>query len=94
LGFLQKFRLAKQFLAYFQVQRLAEDFGAFTEAAGWPGHDLPEFAQTERLQQSITPNVRALHAHWLAGLPESLLAEAGIEAVSQAMRALGFEPLS
>ncbi len=38
---------------------------AFTEAAAWPGHDLPEVAETERLQQSIAPNVRALHAYWL-----------------------------
>jgi len=38
---------------------------AFTEAADWPGHDLPNFAETEKLQLSIAPNVRALHAYWL-----------------------------
>jgi uncharacterized protein len=38
---------------------------AFTEAADWPGHDLPDRAETEKLQQSIAPSVRALHAYWL-----------------------------
>jgi uncharacterized protein len=38
---------------------------AFTEAADWPGHDLPEFAQIENLQHAIPPNVRWLHAYWL-----------------------------
>ena len=38
---------------------------AFTEAAGWPGHDLPEPAEREKLLQSIAPGVRALHAYWL-----------------------------
>ena len=39
---------------------------AFTEEANWPGHDLPDFAETEKIQQSIAPSVRALHAYWLA----------------------------
>jgi uncharacterized protein len=44
---------------------LLQPIRAFTQAADWPGHDIPDFADTEKLQQSIAPNVRALHAYWL-----------------------------
>lgn len=46
------------------TEELLAPIRAFTEAEDWPGHDLPDFAETERLQQSIAPNVRALHAYW------------------------------
>jgi uncharacterized protein len=39
---------------------------AFTEAEGWPGHDLPGIEETENLQQSIVQCVRELQGHWLA----------------------------
>jgi uncharacterized protein len=48
------------------TEELLAPIRAFTEAADWPGHDLPDFTETEKLQQSIAPNVRALHAYWLA----------------------------
>ena len=47
------------------TEELLVPIRAFTEAADWPGHDLPERADTEKLQQSIALNVRALHAYWL-----------------------------
>jgi uncharacterized protein len=46
------------------VEELLYPIRAFTEAAGWSGHDLPDSADTEKLQQLIAPNVRALHAYW------------------------------
>jgi uncharacterized protein len=48
-----------------EADELLQPIRAFTEAANWPGHDLPDFGDTEKLQQSIAPNVRALHAYWL-----------------------------
>jgi uncharacterized protein len=47
------------------AEALLAPIHAFTEAADWPGHDLPEFTETEKLQQTIAPNVRALRAFWL-----------------------------
>jgi uncharacterized protein len=49
-----------------EAEDLLQPIRAFTAAADWPGHDLPDVGDRERLQQSIAPNVRALHAHWLA----------------------------
>jgi len=37
---------------------------AFTEQAGWPGHDL-KGGGCQNLQNAITPNVREIHAYWL-----------------------------
>jgi uncharacterized protein len=37
---------------------------AFTEQAGWPGHDF-KGAKLRNLQKAITPNVREIHAYWL-----------------------------
>jgi uncharacterized protein len=48
-----------------KVNDLLDPIRAFTQAADWPGHDLPGRAATEKLQQSIAPNARALHAYWL-----------------------------
>ena len=39
---------------------------AFTLATNWRGHALGAEAEVEQLQESITPNVRAIHAWWLA----------------------------
>jgi len=49
-----------------EAEHLLQPIRAFTAAADWPGHDLPDVGDRERLQQAIAPNVRALHAHWLA----------------------------
>ncbi|MGK2926900.1 MAG: UPF0149 family protein [Lysobacterales bacterium] len=46
-------------------EHLLQPIRAFTEAAGWPGHDLPDHEAIEELQQAIVPSVRALHAYWL-----------------------------
>jgi uncharacterized protein len=48
-----------------EAESLLTPIRAFTEAADWPGHDLPDFAETQKLQKSIEPNARALHAYWL-----------------------------
>jgi uncharacterized protein len=48
-----------------EAESLLQPILAFTEAADWPGHDLPDFTDTEKLQQSIASNVRSLHAYWL-----------------------------
>jgi len=48
-----------------EAEALLTPIRAFTEAADWPGHDLPDLKQTQKLQQSIEPNARALHAYWL-----------------------------
>jgi uncharacterized protein len=47
------------------VEQLLLPIRAFTEEGNWSGHDLPDDAETAKLQQSIAPNVRALHAYWL-----------------------------
>jgi len=39
---------------------------AFTLETNWRGHALGTDAEVEQLQDSITPNVRAIHAWWLA----------------------------
>ena len=38
---------------------------AFTEAAGWPAHELPSLQESNVLRNAIAPNVRAIHAYWL-----------------------------
>jgi uncharacterized protein len=38
---------------------------AFTSASKWSGHDLTE-GEVENVQKAITPNVRDIHAYWLA----------------------------
>jgi uncharacterized protein len=38
---------------------------AFTEATNWRGHDY-SLGEIENLQQAIAPNVREMHAFWLA----------------------------
>ena len=48
-----------------KAESFLQPIRAFTEVAEWPGHDLPDFTDTEKLQQSIAPNVRALHGYWL-----------------------------
>jgi len=66
-GYIRGIELARELGAALdaEAERLLLPIRAFTAAAGWPGHDLPEFEATEELQQSIAPNVRALHAYWL-----------------------------
>ena len=38
---------------------------AFTSETGWRAHDLTD-AETENIRNAITPNVREIHAWWLA----------------------------
>jgi uncharacterized protein len=38
---------------------------AFTEATDWRGHEFPE-DQARNIQNAIAPNVREIHAFWLA----------------------------
>ena len=66
-GYMRGIKLAQEMGATFdaKVKDLLDPIRAFTMAADWPGHDLPEHAETEKLQQSIAPRVRALHAYWL-----------------------------
>ena len=66
-GYMRGIRLALESGASLDAtaEELLAPIRAFTEAAGWPGHDLPDLEKTEQLQLSIAPNVRALHVHWL-----------------------------
>ena len=48
-----------------EAEILLQPIQAFTEATHWSGHDLPDFGETEKLQQLIASNVRSLHAYWL-----------------------------
>jgi uncharacterized protein len=47
------------------AEALLAPIRAFTEAEDWPAHNLPDPSETEKLRQSIAPNVRALQAYWL-----------------------------
>jgi uncharacterized protein len=48
-----------------EVAELLVPILAFTELTEWSGHHCSS-AETEQIQQLITPAVCALHAHWLA----------------------------
>ncbi|MDH5378197.1 MAG: UPF0149 family protein, partial [Gammaproteobacteria bacterium] len=48
-----------------EIAELLAPILAFTEKTKWRGHDLDEL-ETEKLQEAITPNVRKIHAYWLA----------------------------
>jgi uncharacterized protein len=48
-----------------EVESFIFPIRAFTQAADWPGHRLPDFEDTEELQFSIAPSVCALHAYWV-----------------------------
>lgn len=39
---------------------------AFTSETGWRAHDLSTDVEVENVQNAITPNVREIHAYWLA----------------------------
>jgi uncharacterized protein len=39
---------------------------AFTEEGNWLAHEIPDREQVEKLRDAIAPNVRAIHAYWLA----------------------------
>ena len=42
---------------------------AFTAETNWRGHEF-ELEELEKIQQAIAPNVRKIHAYWLAGRAE------------------------
>jgi len=39
---------------------------AFTSATNWRAHDMPTRVETDNIRNAITPNVREIHAYWLA----------------------------
>jgi uncharacterized protein len=53
-----------------EVAELLLPIGAFTDTTDWLAHALPE-PEAAKLRDAITPNVRALHAYWLARRGES-----------------------
>jgi uncharacterized protein len=48
-----------------EIAGLLAPIRAFTEETNWLAHELDDPKQFETLRDSITPNVRAIHAHWL-----------------------------
>jgi uncharacterized protein len=48
-----------------KIRQLLAPILSFTETTGWYAHDLERDA-SGRLRQVIAPNVRAIHAYWLA----------------------------
>lgn len=67
-GYLRAVRLAKnEWQAGGQeIADLLAPIRAFTEETDWYAHALDDEAEVERLRNSIVPNVRAIHAKWLA----------------------------
>jgi uncharacterized protein len=50
-----------------EITDLLAPIRAFTGETNWYAHALDEDEEVERLRNSIAPNVRAIHAKWLAG---------------------------
>ena len=50
-----------------EITDLLAPIRAFTEETNWYAHALDDEAEVERLRNSIAPNVREIHAKWLAG---------------------------
>lgn len=49
-----------------QMTDLLDPIRAFTSETNWRAHDLPTDAESDQLRDAITPNIRAIHAVWLA----------------------------
>ncbi len=49
-----------------EMQTLLAPVKAFTDLTDWQGHNLSSEIAVVNLQQAITPNVRQIHAYWLA----------------------------
>ena len=49
-----------------EITDLLTPIRAFTEDTNWQAHDLADSKQVEKLRDAIAPNVRAIHAYWLA----------------------------
>ena len=49
-----------------EMKILLAPIGAFTEEKGFYAHDHCNKQEAENLRKAITPNVRDIHAHWLA----------------------------
>jgi uncharacterized protein len=47
------------------IPQLLAPILAFTEAAGWLGHEI-RIDETVKIQQAIAPSARVIHAYWLA----------------------------
>lgn len=54
------------------MAELVEPILAFASDTNWRGHELDDSAEAARLRDSIAPNVRAIHAYWLARRSEAV----------------------
>ena len=57
-----------------EMRLLLAPITAFTRETNWRGHDLNE-DEVENIQNTIAPNVRAIHAFWLARRSDNLTLE-------------------
>ncbi len=49
-----------------EIADLLAPIRAFTEETDWLAHEIADLKQVEKLRDAIAPNVRAIHANWLA----------------------------
>lgn len=49
-----------------EIAGLLDPIRAFTEETNWQAHEIAARGQVEKLRDAIAPNVRAIHAYWLA----------------------------
>ncbi len=52
-----------------EVEKLLQPIFAFSSVSNWQGHELKSDAEVEKLVDSITPNIRKLHAFWQKRAP-------------------------
>jgi uncharacterized protein len=49
-----------------EIADLLAPIRAFTEETNWQAHEIDDLEQVQKLRDAIAPNVRAIHAYWLA----------------------------
>lgn len=49
-----------------EISGLLDPIRAFTAETNWLAHEIPDGGQVKKLRDAIAPNVRAIHAYWLA----------------------------
>ena len=54
-----------------EIQELLAPIRSFTEETSWEAHELTDSAEQDLLRDSIAPNVREIHARWLANRSET-----------------------
>jgi uncharacterized protein len=59
-----------------QMEILLAPIRAFTGETEWRAHDMATEAETDNIRNAITPNVREIHAYWLARRDEHIPASA------------------